>query len=202
MSVGADPYPWPYDGMLDPRRLALVIAGDDPAWVARSCRAVEVAPVIEAVASAVRVAGGLVVHVRTRLAAGRPTWRPPVLGHDGWSQMSPASPGDLVIDAVGIDGFYSSSLDHGLRSAGIRNLVFAGYGAEAPVTSTLRSANDLGYECLTLTDAVAPFDPVTGHHSLRTITMSGGIFGAVAPAAALAAALRSLTEPTTMEAIR
>lgn len=203
MIVAADPYPWPYDERLDPTRLALLITGGQPAWASRSWHAADVAEVIETVASAVRAAGGLVLHVRTGLSAGRHPGRPlpPVAGEGVWKLLAPPPPGDLEIAAAGIDGFYGSSLDHTLRSAGVQHLVFAGYGGEATVSSTLRSANDRGYECLTLIEAVAPFDPLTGHHSLSSITMSGGIFGAIAPADELIGALRSLTVLTTSEAI-
>jgi nicotinamidase-related amidase len=105
--------------------------------------------------------------------------------------------GDLVVDATGIDGFYGSGLDQELRDRRLDTLVLAGYGGEATVSSTLRSANDRGYECLTLVDGVAMFDPVTGVSTLHSITMSGGIFGAIAPSAALLAAL----VPTPLEAL-
>jgi nicotinamidase-related amidase len=94
-----------------------------------------------------------------------------------------------VVDAGGVDGFYDGSLDRVLRIRGIDTLVLCGYGAEAAVSSTLRSANDRGYECLTLTDATAPFDAGLGAHDLHSITMSGGIFGAMAGSEALLAVL-------------
>jgi len=202
MTVAADPYPWPYDGMLDPTRLALVIAGDQSAWSGRSCHAEEVAVVIAAVASVVRACGGRVVHVRHGMSADGPGRHPlpPTAGAPGWELVTRPEPGDLVVDAAGIDGFYGSPLDRELQTAGVDTLAFAGYGAEAAVSSTLRSANDQGYECLTLVDAIAPFGVLTGRHTLSSITMSGGIFGAIAPSDALLAALRSLAVLTPAEA--
>ncbi len=85
-----------------------------------------------------------------------------------------------MIDAAGINGFTGSALDGALRSRGIDHLVLTGFAAEAPVDSTLRGANDRGYECLVVTDGVAPFDAVTGSAALSSVTMSGGIFGALA----------------------
>jgi nicotinamidase-related amidase len=79
--------------------------------------------------------------------------------------------------------------------------VFVGYGAEAAVDSTLRSANDRGYECLTLIDAVAPFDPDTGRHALSSITMSGGIFGAIATTDAFIDALLTVPAPVAVEVL-
>lgn len=168
--VEADPYPWPFDGALDPRRLALLIIGDQPGWVGQSVAAPAVRQVVDAVAGAVRGAGGLVVDVRT-------AWQ-------GELEVSESS-----VCARGIDGFCGSSLDLQLRLHGADTLVFAGFGGEVTVSSTLRSANDRGYECLTLTDGVAMVDPGTGPSMLHSITMSGGIFGAIAPSAALLAAL-------------
>ncbi len=68
-------------------------------------------------------------------------------------------------------------------------MLLAGFASELLLDSTLRSANDRGYECLTLSDAVAPFDPDVGERALASITMSGGIFGAVGTTAAVLDAL-------------
>ncbi len=189
MAVAAEPYPWPYDGVLDPHRLALVIAGAQPAWSGRSVGAASVAALIRLVADEVRSAGGTVVHVRHTGLRASPSGLPPVRFEEGWPVSTEPAAGDLVVDAAGVNGFHGGALDVELRSRGIDTLVLCGFGAEAAVSSTLRSANDRGYECLTLTDAAAPFDSVLGRHDLRSITMSGGIFGAIAPSDALLAAL-------------
>jgi Isochorismatase family len=63
--------------------------------------------------------------------------------------------------------------------------LMAGFGAEVTVDCTLRTANDQGYECLVLVDAYAPFDRSTGDHALSSVTMSGGIFGALGTTTAL-----------------
>ena len=75
------------------------------------------------------------------------------------------------------------------RAAGRDHLLLAGFGLEAPVHSTLRSANDRGYECLLLLDACAPLDPSLTPASRSMIEMSGGIFGAVGTVGALLGAL-------------
>lgn len=187
----ARPYPWPYDGGIDPRRLALVIAGDQAAWVARSTGAQAVAAVIDSVARSVRDVGGLVVHVR-HAGWPSPSRLPPTRVDAGWALATPVAAVDVVADAAGVDGFYGGALDQILRRDGRDTLVFCGFGAEATVNSTLRSANDRGFESVTLADGCAWFDPVTGRHTLHSITMSGGIFGATAASADLLTALDSL----------
>lgn len=190
------PYPWPYDGRLDPGRLALVVAGAQAGWMDASCDAAAVAARIGTVGATVRGVGGLVVLIHhSGRAGGRPSPLPPDARSAGASPgMVPAS-GALVVRAAGISGFHGGPLDDELRGRGIDHLVLAGYGAEACVDSTLRAANDRGYECLTLADAVAPFSPELGRSALSSITRSGGIFGAVASSAELVEAL-SLARPT------
>ena len=189
------PYRWPYDGDLDPARLALVVAGAQAGWAARSRRAADVGIVLTTVASAVHAAGAVVVGVRhTVLPGRRPVAVPPLMGHDDWALAPHVPPCDLVVDAYGVDGFHGSALDDVLRARGIDHLVLGGFGHEAAVDSTLRSANDRGYECLVLTDGVAPFDVDLGAHALHSVTMSGGIFGAIGTSADLVAALRQPLE--------
>ena len=189
--------------------MALVVPGAQTAWLERSARAGIVAAVIKQVAIAFRARGSSVVVIRHAAATRRQhtLGLPPVSGSAGWELAVVSEPGDLVIDAAGVDGFQGSPLDAELRRRRIDHLVLGGFGAEATVDSTLRSANDRGYECLTLLDAVAPFDEVVGRHALSSITMSGGIFGAVATSGVLLAALHQpvptepvLTEPVLTEA--
>lgn len=194
------PYAWPYDGVVDPQRLALVVAGAQVAWAARSMRADEVSSVVLDVAGELRSAGALVVLLRHGAPPGRcrESPLPPAIGNDDWGLVLPVHPDDVVVDATGIDGFHASALDDVLRARGCDHLLLGGFGYEAAVDSTLRSANDRGYECLVLTDGVAPFDDDVGARALATVTMSGGIFGALGTSSALLGALRS---PTAMEAV-
>lgn len=197
-----EPYPWPFDGCLDPTRLAFVVAGAQAAWMAASPNAAPVAARITEVADALRVAGATVVlvhHVR-RSATFRPSPFPPSVGQAAAALVGIGGPGDVVVRSSGIDGFFGGPLDTELRGRGIDRLVLGGFGAEACVDSTLRSANDRGYECLTLVDAVAPFSADLGRHALGSITMSGGIFGAVGSSAALLAALAPARSPVPVEA--
>ncbi|MCC6435505.1 MAG: cysteine hydrolase family protein [Acidimicrobiales bacterium] len=190
----ADPYPWPWQGAWRAERTALLVAGAQPAWATRSCDTEAVGSVIAEVATALRNAGGFVVALRhlgppagaRRSAVGLP---PAAQDPDAALLDVVVALADLVVDAGGINGFHGGRLDDELRGRRIEQLVLCGFGAEATVDCTLRAANDRGYECLTLTDAVAPFEAETGRRALHSITMSGGIFGAIGPSAGLLAAL-------------
>ncbi len=187
----ADPYPWPFDGPVAGERTALVVCGAHRVWRDRSHRIDEVRSVLAQVADALRAAGGTVVALR-HCAPAR--GRRPSLLTEGCGAGATLVADELgepteVVDAAGLNGFHGSRLDELLRLTGRDHLVFGGFGAEATVDSTLRAANDRGYECLVLTDACAPLDLDTGPRALASVTMSGGIFGAIAPSSALLAAL-------------
>lgn len=191
-----DPYPWPWTGALDVSRTAVVVAGAQPAWIERSLDTERVAAVIATVAGAVRAAGGCALAIRhssppsERAAVSPGPALPPAPGTPPAEVVAPiAACTDEIVDAAGINGFHGGRLDDELRRRGIVNLVLCGFGAEAAVDSSLRAANDRGYECLTLSDAVAPFDRHTGRHALCSITMSGGIFGAIGTSDCLLSAL-------------
>jgi nicotinamidase-related amidase len=93
------------------------------------------------------------------------------------------------VHAGGIDAFYGSDLDLILRTAGIVRLLLAGCDLETSVHSTMRDANDRGYECLLVVDACAAVDQGLVAAAVSMIEMSGGIFGAVGRAADVIAAL-------------
>ena len=101
---------------------------------------------------------------------------------------------DVIVHAFGCDGFSASALDHTLVSHGRTHLLLAGFASEITVDSTLRRANDRGFECLVLTDALSPVDPDISARVLHSVTMSGGIFGALGTTAAVRAALDLTTE--------
>jgi nicotinamidase-related amidase len=192
---GTAPYAWPWDGRLDPCRLALVAVGCQRWWADRTTGHEAALVALEQTAAAVREAGGLVVVVRH----GRPTGPArrrsllPRPGEVGWENVTPWVRGDVFVHATGVDGFFGSSLDADLRSLDRDTLVLGGLGLETAVYSTMTSGNDRGYECLALVDASAPHDPAVGARALSSITMSGGIFGAVGTSSALRAALERAT---------
>ena len=131
---------------------------------------------------AARAAGMAVCGIRAGRSAATPARLPgvPAVGTPGWALLPGLQPGqwDLLVDAPGLDGFFGTPLHGSLWPHGLRHLVFAGFGAESRVHSTLRSANDRGYECLVLEDACAGVDPALHAAAMSTIAMSGGIFGA------------------------
>jgi len=98
---------------------------------------------------------------------------------------------DDHLDAAGVDGFYGSPLDDRLRRLGRDQLLLCGAWLETGVHSTMRSANDRGYECLLVLDACDAYDATLVAASRSQIEMSGGIFGAVGLQADVHAALAS-----------
>jgi nicotinamidase-related amidase len=188
---GTAPYPWPWDGRLEPSRLALVAVGCQRWWADRTLVADRALAALERTASAVRDAGGLVVAVRHSRPAGAARRRGmlPRPGERDWQFVASGVGGDVVIDAMGIDAFFGSSLDADLRSLGRDTLVLGGLGLETAIYSTMTGGNDRGYECLALIDASAPHDPAVAARALASIKMSGGIFGAVGTSTSLCAAL-------------
>ncbi|HVC24538.1 MAG TPA: isochorismatase family protein, partial [Acidimicrobiales bacterium] len=110
---------------------------------------------------------------RPQGGAARPPQRGPDRGR-GWLAA------DVEIGAGATSAFYASALDDVLRSGGRTDLVVAGWGLEGPVHSTVRAANDRGYECLLVADASIATDPRLAVASCEMVRHSGGIFGAFA----------------------
>lgn len=179
---GTRPYPWPYDGRLEPRHLALVVAGWDTRWLDACEHHDDAVRTITELAQEIATRDALVVSVSH---AGERMLLDPEQGTVPLDQL----PGAHAVRAAGIDGFHGSALELLLRGERRTHLLVAGLGLEAPVHSTMRSANDRGYECLLLTDACAAIVPDLESASIATIEMSGGIFGAVGTCAALLSAL-------------
>ena len=208
--VDSAPYPWPFDGSWHPADTALLLIDFQTYW----CTGGDEYPgplndevrvrAVQALTLA-RSAGIAVIHTRrgarpdlSDVPANR-RWRMarapgqaiPIRGSGSWQIVPDLTPRDdeAVVDRAGFNAFYASDLDTLLLNRGIRNIMLAGIETEAAVHATMREANDRGFECLLLTDATASRDE-NAHAAILRITQFGnGLFGTVAPVAALDAAL-------------
>lgn len=97
--------------------------------------------------------------------------------------------GEIVIDKPGKGMFWATGLHEQLKALGITHLVFAGVTTEVCVQTSMREANDRGYECLLIADATESYFPEFKAATLAMIAAQGGIVGWVTPLAALEAAL-------------
>jgi len=108
-------------------------------------------------------------------------------GHEIIPELAPAAD-EPVIDKPGKGAFYATDLEAILRGRGITHLILAGVTTEVCVHTTLREANDRGFDCLVLEDGTASYFPEFHRAALAIACAQGGIFGWVAPSAAVVAA--------------
>lgn len=101
-------------------------------------------------------------------------------GHDIVDELKPEE-GETIIDKPGKGAFYNTNLDEVLKQKGITHLLVGGVTTHVCVQTTIREANDRGYDCLLLEDCSAAFDPKDHEDSIRMIHQQGGIFGWTGP---------------------
>jgi nicotinamidase-related amidase len=226
-TVKAEPYDWPYNGVIDPSKTGLLVIdmqhdfcsqggyvdlmGYDISLTARG-----IDP-IKAVLDTVRyIPSFTVIYTRqghrpdlADLPANKrwrsrwigagigdpgPCGRILVRGESGWDIVArlKAEPHNLIVDKPGKGSFYATDLDIILRTRGITHLVLTGITTDVCIHTTMREANDRGYECLLLADCTGATDEDNHRTAIKMVQMQGGVFGAVSTSQHFIDALRRL----------
>jgi nicotinamidase-related amidase len=171
-----------------------------------------IGPIRRVLDAARRVPDLLIIHTReghrpelVDLPANK-AWRDPSIGKAGplgrmlvrgeksWEiipELAPL-PGEIIVDKPGKGAFNATDLEHILRTCGVTHLILCGVTTDCCVHSTLREANDKGFECLILADGTGAVRREHHEASLSITRMANGIFGCTAWAEDTSAALAAL----------
>lgn len=157
-------------------------------------------PTVQKVLAAWRQMGGLVIHTREahlpdlsdcppakrlrgqpslRIGDPGPMGRVLIRGEPGHAIVAALAPldGEWVIDKPGKGAFYATGLQERLEAAGITHLIFMGVTTEVCVQTSMREANDRGYECLLIEDGTDSYFPAFKQTAIEMIRAQGAIVG-------------------------
>ncbi len=219
ISVSARPYAYPLDPartalvIIDMQRDFIEKGGFGDSLGNDVARLEAIVPTTAALIALFRQQGWTVVHTReahlpdlsdcppSKIRRGNPTLhigetgamgRLLVRGEPGNQIVDDLSPidGEIVIDKPGKGMFWATGIHETLQARGITHLVFAGVTTEVCVQTSMREANDRGYECLLIEDATESYFPHFKAATIEMIAAQGGIVGWVTPLSKLQEAVR------------
>jgi len=219
IKVSAQPYPYPLDPahtalvVIDMQRDFIERGGFGDSLGNDVARLEAIIPTTAALIALFREQGWLVIHTReahkpdlsdcppSKIRRGNPTLhigetgamgRLLVAGEPGNQIVDALAPidGEIVIDKPGKGMFWATGIHERLQGPGITHLVFAGVTTEVCVQTSMREANDRGYECLLIEDATESYFAEFKAATVAMIAAQGGIVGWVTPFAELSAAIK------------